>query len=362
MKNPTRDQVLLTLNASDKIGSKTFKVLAQAFSDKFEVFFSYPESKLSLILPDKIFRKFIEARNNFSFEDQLKKLDHCRGQYLTIYDERYPKLLRQIYDPPFVIYYLGEVKNLNRKSISMVGSRKYTHYGQSVAHKFAHDLAESGLCVVSGLALGIDAIVQRATVLAEGRTIGVLACGIDQIYPESNRQLSEQILKNSGTIISEQPPGSRPLKQNFPSRNRIISGLSLGTLVIEAAESSGSLITAAAAIEQNREVFAIPGNIDSKTSVGTNNLIKLGARPVTAVSDILETFNLEPQKPTIKNYNYNEWEKLIIKTLEKGALHIDKICQTSKLDIALISENLTLLELKGVVRHLGGGNYQLNIF
>jgi DNA processing protein len=362
MKNLTREQILLTLNASDKIGPKTFKVLAQAFNDDFEIFYSYSESKLSTILPDKILKKFIEARKNFSFESQLRKLDQSQGQYLTIYDERYPKLLRQIYDPPFIIYYLGEIENLSRKSISIVGSRKYTHYGQSVAYKFAHDLAESGLCIISGLALGIDAIVHKAAVSAEGTTIGVLACGIDQIYPESNRQLAEQILKTSGTIISEQSPGSRPLKQNFPSRNRIISGLSLGTLVIEAAESSGSLITAAAAIEQNREVFAIPGNIDSKNSVGTNNLIKLGARPVTAVSDILEIFNLEARKPTLKNYNYNEWERLIIQTLEKGALHIDKICQTSKLDIALISENLTLLELKGVIRHLGGGNYQLNIF
>lgn len=362
MKNLTRDQILLLLSASGQIGPKSFQILAQGFDNDFEDNFYKSKDELKKNLPEKIVEKLITIRESLDFDSEFLKLRKCQGRYLTIYDKNYPELLREIYNPPFIIYYRGEVKNLNRKSIAIVGSRKFSRYGQSVAQKFGYDLAQSGLCVVSGLALGIDAIVHKAAVETEGTTIGVLACGIDQIYPESNRQLAEKIISLSGTIISEQPLMTRPLKQNFPSRNRIISGLSLGTLVIEAAESSGSLITAAAALEQNREVFAVPGNVDSRNSFGTNNLIKLGARLVTDPADILMAFNLKTLKPAPKNYVYNEWELVIIEILKTGALHIDKICQSSKLDIALISENLSLLELKGVVRHLGGGNYQLDIF
>lgn len=230
-----------------------------------------------------------------------------------------------------------------------------------MGYKLAFALAESGLTVVSGLALGLDAVVQRAAVEAKGLTVGVLGCGIDLIYPEQNRRLAKDIIMSGGAIITEKPPGTPPMRHHFPSRNRIISGMTIGTLVVEAAESSGSLITAAAALEQNREVFAVPGNIDSPASSGTNNLIKLGAKPVTSVDDILLSLNLKPLEQKKKCFTFSENEALVIDILHSGQMHIDKVAQTSKLDIVQVSETLTLLEIKGAVRHLGGGHWQLNI-
>jgi len=311
-------------------------------------------------LPEKILKLFLEA-NQINPADELKKLKLINADYTTIYDTDYPPLLREIYDAPYVIYSRGDKKILKSSGVAIVGSRKFTYYGKSVGYKLAYDLAQSGLTIISGLALGLDSVVQRAAVDAKGLTIGVLACGLDQIYPQTNRQLAELIIKSGGAIISEKAPGTPPLKQHFPARNRIISGLSMATLVVEAAESSGSLITAAAALDQNREVFAVPGNIDSPNSKGTNNLIKMGAKVVTEANDILLNLNLAPLEAPKKTYTFSENEALVVDILKLGSIHIDKVAQTSKLDIVQISETLTLLEIKGAVRNLGGGNWQLNI-
>ena len=356
-----QNDILLTLNASSRIGSKTFQVLANAFNNDFPKYWHASQERLKGILTKEILDKFIEARSEYSPEKELEKLKYLRADYLTIYDSDYPQLLKEIHDPPFVLYYRGNPKIFNSSAIAIVGSRKFTAYGRHIGYKLAHDLAGSGLTIVSGLALGLDAIVQQAALDASGLTIGVLACGIDKIYPASNHELARNIIRKEGLIISEQPPGTPPMKQNFPFRNRIISGLSAGTLVVEAAESSGSLITAAASLEQNREVFAVPGNADSPTSAGTNNLIKMGARPVTCADDILRVFNMEKIEPQRKALRLNENETNLLEYLKTGPLHIDKIAEVSKLDIVVVSQSMTLLELKGAVRHLGGGVYQINI-
>ena len=356
-----RNPLLLTLNASPRIGPKTFQVLAEAFEDDFEKYWDAPKSILKNILPAEVLKKFIEARETYLPEKELHKLDNIKAKYTTIYDKVYPEALKEIYNPPPVLYYRGEINILKSSALAVVGSRKFTGYGKKIGYKLAYELAQSGLTIVSGLALGLDSIVQRAALDASGLTIGVLACGIDQIYPAQNRELASKILSSGGLIISEQPPGTPPLKQNFPARNRIISGLALGTLVVEAAESSGSLITAACTLEQNREVFAVPGNVDSPASLGTNKLIKMGAYLVSETDDILKVLNLQKINQPKKALKLDENELILVEMLKEGSKHIDKLAQNSKLDIVLVSQTLTLLELKGAVCHLGGGVYQLNI-
>lgn len=209
---------------------------------------------------------------------------------ILIQDEEYPKQLKNIYDPPIKIYVLGNRKLLNQCGIAIVGTRKASEYGKKVALQFAKDLSQKGINVISGLALGIDTYAHLGTLQQNsiGKTIAVLGSGLDNIYPKQNIELAKQIIKNDGCLISEYPVGTKPEKQNFPQRNRIISGLSDGVLIVEAAEKSGALITADFALEQGREIFAVPGSVFSNTSIGTNNLIKQGARLVTKFEEILE--------------------------------------------------------------------------
>lgn len=361
MATITNQEILLALAANSKIGPRSFQILAQAFKDDFLAYWQKSTTQLSKIVPGEILKKFLEAREKFSPEQEKRKLKLIGADFLTIYDDAYPPLLKEIYDPPFIIYYKGAKDILKSTSLAVVGSRKFTQYGKKIGYKLAYELAESGLTIVSGLALGLDSIVQEAAVDAKGKTTGVLACGVDQIYPAQNKQLAEKIINLGGIIITEKPPGSLPMKQHFPARNRIISGLSLGTLVVEAADRSGSLITAASALEQNREVFAVPGNVDSPNSLGTNSLLKMGAKLVTETNDILAAFNFERVEKAPKKFDFSEDENIVINLLKTESRHIDKMAQTSKLDIVRVSEILTILELKGAVRHLGGSVYQLNI-
>ena len=208
---------------------------------------------------------------------------------IFIENKEYPEQLRNIYDPPLKLYVLGNKQILNQKGIAIVGTRKATEYGKKVAFQFAKELCKKGINIISGLALGIDTYAHMGALQPEctGKTIAVLGSGLDEIYPKENIDLAKQIIKSGGCIISEYSIGTKPEKLNFPQRNRIISGLSEGVLVVEAGEKSGSLITADFALEQGREVFAVPGNISSNVSIGTNNLIKQGAKLVTCCEEIL---------------------------------------------------------------------------
>ena len=215
------------------------------------------------------------------------KLNTNKIQTIKLEDEFYPEKLRNIYAPPKMLYVLGNVELLQRKSIAIVGCRNCTKYGIENAYKFGYELATSNICVISGLAKGIDAYAHLGAVRAKGKTIAVLGSGLDVIYPPENAELYKEIIMNNGAIITEYPLGSKPEKYHFPERNRIISGLSDGVLVIEAKKKSGTMITVDFALEQGREVYAIPGNISSESSYGTNELIKEGAIPVTNVNDII---------------------------------------------------------------------------
>jgi DNA processing protein len=281
---------------------------------------------------------------------------------ITLQDKDYPAILKEIPDSPKELYIKGEIINQDKVAVGVVGTRKYTQYGKQVTLDIAGKLAKLGITIISGLAKGIDTWAHQAALEQGGRTIAVLGSGLDKksFYPSTNYSLSEKICQQ-GAVISEYPPGTRGTQFTFPQRNRIISGLSLGVVVIEAPEESGALITAALALEQNREVFAIPGSIYEKNTQGTNQLIKMGAKLVTDVEDILDELNLShlltTEKKKIKPENREE--EIIISVLSGQPTHIDEIIKNSKLPASTVNSVLMILELKKAVRNLGRGHYIL---
>ena len=224
--------------------------------------------------------EYIEALNLYMEKNNI--------QIIKITDKEYPEKLKQIYDPPKILYVKGNKNILNEKSIAIIGTRMCSMYGKVIAEKISYELAKENIITISGLARGIDTYAHLGTVKAERKTIAVLGCGIDRVYPEENKILAEEIIKKGGAIISEYAIGTKPERMNFPRRNRIISGLSDGVLVVEARQRSGTFITVDFALEQGKEVYAVPGNINSATSTGTNELIKQGAKVATGANDILE--------------------------------------------------------------------------
>jgi len=283
---------------------------------------------------------------------------------ISVKDKNYPKLLKEIKNPPEVLYTRGELKP-DEKCFGVVGTRMFSSYGKQVALEIAGDLAEAGLTIVSGLAPGIDTFAHTATVERRKRTIAVLGTGIDErsIYPQSNLNLARKILETGGALISEYPPGTRGTQFTFPQRNRIISGLSLGVLVVEAKEKSGALITAEWAKKQQRLVFAIPGPIHSLNSKGCHYLIKHEvAKLVENANDILKELNLPAGRQVYQKGIIGETleENLILKALEEEALYVDKIIEKTKLSAASIASSLAILEIKGKVRNLGGNIYAIN--
>jgi len=292
----------------------------------------------------------------------MSREDSGNIRKITLQDKDYPAILKEIHDPPKELYIEGEIINQDKVAIGVVGTRKYTQYGKEVCLDIAGKLAKLGITIVSGLAKGIDTFAHQAALENNGRTIAVLGSGLDKgsFFPRSNYSLSKKI-SQQGAMISEYPPGTRGTQFTFPQRNRIISGLSLGVLIVEAPEESGALITAALALEQNREVFAIPGSIYEKNSIGTNQLIKMGAKLVTDVEDILEELNLSHLLTTEKKHikPENKEEEIIISILSAQPTHIDEIIKKSGLPAGTVNSVLMILELKKVVRNLGRGNYIL---
>ena len=290
---------------------------------------------------------------------EMEKLDQYQVRALIYDDPSYPRRLKEIYDFPPVIYVRGSLMSDKDCSLAVVGARRATHYGREVTERLVGDLVQNRVIIVSGLARGIDTVAHQAALTAGGQTVAVLASGLDTIYPPENNKLAQEIVAN-GALVSEYPLGVKPRADNFPRRNRIMSGLSLGTLVIEAAERSGALITARMALEQNREVFAVPGNILSASSKGSNSLIRDGAKLVLTVEDILEELNLSTISKQMDLFEMppaNETESLLLEFLSEEAMHIDELCRSSELSISIVSSTLTMMELKGMVNQLGNMNY-----
>lgn len=298
-------------------------------------------------------------RNQIDLDAEMEKLEKQQVKAYTYHDVEYPARLKEIYDYPPLIYMKGQIIPRDEWCIAVVGTRRATVYGRQVAEELVAGLARNNITVVSGLARGIDTVAHRRTLEAGGRTISIFACGLDTVYPGENANLARSII-NQGALISEYALGTKPRPDYFPRRNRIMSGMSLGVLVIEADEASGAIITAHMALEQNREVFAVPGSILSPMSRGTNSLIQEGAKLVRDCTDILEELNLtvNVQQMEMKEITAtSEAEKLLLKQLGSEPIHIDQVCRQSGLPISTVSSNLAMMELKGLVRQISSMNY-----
>lgn len=297
---------------------------------------------------------------------EIEKADKFNVHIISMNDQRYPVGLRQIIDAPVVIYVKGRMENNDKFAIAMVGSRNSTDYGITVAEKISHDLASSGLSIVSGMAKGIDTASHKGAIKAGGRTIAVLGSGIDMPYPYSNRGLMEAI-ESQGTVISEFPFGTRPNKENFPRRNRIISALSMGVIVVEATLDSGSLITVGYALEQGKEVFAVPGSVNSKNAKGTNELIKNGARLIETAGDVIEELRyqltgiLREEKQSVPDIDMSADEKTLYDLLSSEPKHIDTITRELNITSGKALSVLLNLELKGVVGQAVGKHFYLHL-
>lgn len=275
-------------------------------------------------------------------------------QYISYNDNTFPNLLRDISSPPKGLYIAGAIPDL--PMVAIVGTRLPSSYGKEVTYKLATGLARAGFCLVSGMALGIDSIVHTAALDAGGSTLAVLGCGLDQPYPRSNQYLFEKIISQGGAVISEYPEGTTPYKSNFPARNRIIAGLSLAVIVTEANAKSGSLITANFALNQNRTVMAVPGNITSPRSAGPNNLIKRGALAVTDFTDVLAELGLEnPAMVSYKPKADSKEEAIIIELLSDKALSTEQLINKTGIDSTSIASVISLMEITGKIRNIGAG-------
>jgi DNA processing protein len=304
--------------------------------------------------------KAIETwRPQISLDAEMEKLERNDVEPLNWHDKEYPSRLKEIYDYPPVIYVRGSLLPQDEWCIAVVGTRRATVYGRQVAEELAAQLAQNKITVVSGLARGIDTVAHHSALEAGGRTVAIFACGLDIVYPGENAGLAQNISRQ-GALISEYPLGTKPRPDNFPRRNRIMSGMSLGVLVIEADETSGAMITANMAVEQNREVFAVPGSILSPASLGTNRLIQEGAKLVRSCTDILEELNLTAtvyQMEMKEIIPASDTESLLLKQLSAEPVHIDDICRGSGMPISSVSSNLAIMELKGMVKQVGIMSY-----
>ena len=321
-----------------------------------------PDGKLKQAgLDSRSISALVMVRPRICLDAEMEKLERYGIKVFISEDPLYPSRLKEIHDYPPVLYVRGSLPAEGEPCLAVVGSRRPTIYGRQVTEEIVADLARSKITIVSGLARGIDSVAHRAALDAGGKTMAVFASGLDIVYPGENAKLAQAVMEH-GALVSEYPLGVKPKAENFPLRNRIMSGLSLGVLVVEAGERSGALITAYQAVEQNREVFAIPGSILSPASQGTNRLIQEGAKLVSNYTDILQELNLTivVQQAEIKEFPpANEVESVILKQLSSEPNHIDEICRRSGLTMPEVSSTLAMLELKGIVRQVGNMDYVL---
>lgn len=315
-------------------------------------------------IEQKVLNSFIKQRATIVPEKELERLEKLRISIITWKDATYPPLLRRIEYAPPVLYMCGAMTDDDRQfTLGIVGTRKMSSYGQQVTERFTRELVRGNITIVSGLAHGIDTVAHTTALDAGGRTIAVLASGLDIIYPKENYSLAQRIIKSGqGALLTAFPLGVQPEKGNFPARNHIISALSLGVLVTEAPPKSGALITAHSALEQGREVFAVPGGIFSPSSAGVNKLIQDGAHPVTSVNDIIERLNLymvPQQAEAAAILPENAEERTLLQFISHENTHIDEITRLSALPAYTVASTLTMMELKGMVRQVNGMHYVL---
>jgi DNA processing protein len=366
----------IALNMTPGVGPRVTSRLLEHFGSA-EAIFDAPRRELALLrLPPETIESIAARELHARAETEIERVRKLGGDILVLDDGVYPALLRETYDPPVVLYVKGAWDEcLERPCVAIVGSRRCSTYGQNAALMMSRELAQRGVTIVSGLARGIDASAHRGALEAGGRTVAVMGTGLDQIYPRDHKKLADEILKRRGAVVTQFPLGTPPVSENFPYRNRVISGLSLGVLVVEAAENSGSLITARLAMEQNREVFAVPGNITSRNSFGTNYLIKgAGAKLVQQWQDIAGELPSEIAAqllppPTRKSKkkgelldqlklsppDLSEPERAVFKLLSTDTpQQIDTLAEGTKLSITQLTSALLALEMRELIRALPG--------
>ncbi len=347
-------------NRAPGIGPAKVRALLDHFGNLELAWRATPAELHEAGLDWRAIENLVKLRNSYDPDTDLRKVERAGAHILTWDDPAYPVRLREIPNPPPVLYVKGGLVESDQWALAIVGTRRATAYGKEAARAFANELALNGVTVVSGLARGIDAAAHQAALDAGGRTIAVLGHGIDQIYPPEHRKLAEQIVQH-GALVSDYAPGTQPEAVNFPPRNRIISGLSLGVLVVEAGETSGALITADFAAEQGRDVFAVPGNVFARSSAGTNRLLRDGAAMALCAQDVLEQLNMTMVAQHIEARAaippQDETEQKLYSLLSSEPVHIDEIGRQTGLPIEQVSSALTLMELKGMVRQVGGMNY-----
>lgn len=343
------------------IGAARVRVLLDFFGD-LEVAWHAPARDLQQAgLDQRSLASLVSVRETLDLGAEMERLQQAGVQVVTWPDDAYPPNLRQAYNAPPVLYVRGSLETRDEWAVAVVGTRRASVYGKEAARMVCTGLAQAGVTVVSGMAQGIDTVAHRACLDAGGRTIAVLGCGVDVVYPAQNARLAGEIVER-GALISEYALGTQPDSRNFPPRNRIISGLTLGTVVVEGDMGSGALITAGFALEQGRDVFAVPGNIFARASRGTNHLIQQGAKLVTQVGDVLEELNLtmvseQAQARTV--IPENKTEAVLLERLSAEPIHVDALGRAVDLPIAQVTSTLALMELKGMVRQVGGMSYVL---
>lgn len=380
------EEFLIWLSSIAGISLKKKYVLLKHFGSAKNLFYAKAIEIQRFCQAYKInFRSIIDIKEEYVLQKLIDNLYKSNISFISKDNPEFPNLLKSIQDPPLGLYVLGKIPQ-NKFKVSVIGSRQCTQYGANNAYRFSKELAERGIDVVSGMALGIDSMAHKGAIDGKGKTIAILGCGVDVIYPSSNRAIRENIIQN-GCIISEFPPKTQAFPANFPIRNRIISGISDAVVVVEAAKRSGTLITVGQALDQGREVFAVPGSINNPLSEGTNNLLKECAYPLTTIDDITQNLGIldkfyeeklnKNQSKATNNFQkqdaeYAEKEKLILQSLTKEEsivyqcitnipITVDELVFKSKLNIKDVQFILTMLELKSCIKRLAGQKYIKNI-
>ena len=343
------------------IGAVRFQRLLERFDDIESAWKASPADLAGAGLGLKLIERLVAVREKVDLSLIWAQIQAKGIHVLTWLDEGYPQRLKEIEQPPPVLYLRGDLTEEDTWAVAIVGTRRVTPYGRQVTEEIASFLAANGVTLVSGLARGVDAIAHNAALRAGGRTLAVLGSGVDRIYPPENRTMAEQITQH-GAVMSDYAPGTPPEASNFPPRNRIISGLSMAVVVVEAGETSGALITAEFAAEQGREIFAVPGNIYAPQSKGTNKLIQQGAQPLLSASDIMQALNLTrmgQHKAARKTLPADAFEAKLYQAMGDEPLHVDEIRNQTGLPVEKVSATLIMMELKGMVRQVGNMHYVL---
>lgn len=360
-----KDYLICVLSSYFKgIGPVTFKKLINYFGS-YNNFYEAKFKDLSSLLGDRLAKNFSLFKADFKLDRELQYCKKEKIEIVPICDDRYPKLLREISDPPICLFVKGDVLKyrFDKIHIGVVGTRKPTDYGQVVVKKITRELVEAQAAIVSGLAIGVDAIAHEEALLSQGSTVAVLGCGVNVVYPKENRVLYEKILDSGGLIVSEFPPDTFSLKGHFVARNRIISGISNGTLIIEGLRQSGSLITARYALEQGRDVFAPPCPITSMYSYAPNLMLKEGAKLVTDGSDILSEYGINSSLAAkkVNTENLSEIAKTIITNLQKEPMTVDELAANMGIAVKDLQSELMICELALLIEKNSSGRYQLII-